>query len=70
MRDSVPIARYSSVCNVLRLWRISLIPTYGLVQTILAENNVIIESTGSMIIRVADISNIHLWSENGSIYKR
>ena len=36
MRDSVPSARYSSVCNVLRLWRISLIPTY-------------IESTDSMI---------------------
>ena len=28
MRDSVPIARYSSICSVLRLWRISLIPTY------------------------------------------
>ena len=28
MLDSVPSARYSSVCNVLRLWRISLIPTY------------------------------------------
>ena len=28
MRDSVPSARYSSVCNVLRLWRISLVPTY------------------------------------------
>ena len=28
MRDSVPSAGYSSVCNVLRLWRISLIPTY------------------------------------------
>ena len=28
MRDSVPSARYSSVCNVLRQWRISLIPTY------------------------------------------
>ena len=28
MRDSVPIASYSSVCNVLRQWRISLIPTY------------------------------------------
>ena len=25
MRDSVPIARYSSVCNVLRQWRILLI---------------------------------------------
>ena len=28
MRDSVPSARYSSVCNVLHLWRIWLIPTY------------------------------------------
>ena len=27
-RDSVPSARYSSVCNVLRQWRIWLIPTY------------------------------------------
>ena len=26
--DSVPSARYSSVCNVLRQWRIWLIPTY------------------------------------------
>ena len=28
MRDSVPSARYSSVCNVLHQWSISLIPTY------------------------------------------
>ena len=28
MLDSVPSARYSSVCNVLRQWRIWLIPTY------------------------------------------
>ena len=28
MRDSVPSTRYSSICNVLRLWRIWLIPTY------------------------------------------
>ena len=28
MRDSVSSARYSSVCNVLRLWNILLIPTY------------------------------------------
>ena len=28
MRDSVPNARYSSVCNVLHQWSISLIPTY------------------------------------------
>ena len=28
MRNSVPSARYSSVCNVLHLLSISLIPTY------------------------------------------
>ena len=28
MRDSVPSTSYSSVCNVLRQWNISLIPTY------------------------------------------
>ena len=28
MRDYVPSARYSPVCNVLRQWKISLIPTY------------------------------------------
>ena len=28
MRDSVPSASYSSVCNVLHQWNISLIPTY------------------------------------------
>ena len=27
-RDSVPRAKYSSVCNVLRQWRIWLNPTY------------------------------------------
>ena len=28
MHDSVPSVRYSPVCNVLRPWRIWLIPTY------------------------------------------
>ena len=36
MRDSVPSVRYSSICNVLRLWKISLIP--------------LMESTDSMIV--------------------
>ena len=31
MRGSVPSARYSSICNVLRLWSIWLIPTYRVV---------------------------------------
>ena len=28
MRDSVPSARYSPICNVLLQWKTSLIPTY------------------------------------------
>ena len=28
MHDSVPSPRYSPVCNVLRQWKTSLIPTY------------------------------------------
>ena len=28
MRESVPTARYSPVCNVLRQWKTSLILTY------------------------------------------
>ena len=31
MRDSVPSVRYSSVCNVLLLWNILLVPTYTIV---------------------------------------
>ena len=30
MRESVPIARYSPVCNVLRQWKTSLILTYSI----------------------------------------
>ena len=30
MLDSVPSVRYSSVCNVLCVWRTLLIPTYSL----------------------------------------
>ena len=28
MRDSVPIPRYSPICNVLHQWKTLLIPTY------------------------------------------
>ena len=38
MRESVPSARYSPICNVLRQWKTSLIPIN------------FIESTNSMII--------------------
>ena len=52
MRDSVPGASYSSVCNVLRQWSISLIPTYN------------IESTDSMIeVRPCDVSQYSVESE-------
>ena len=30
MRGSVPSARYSPICNVLRQWKTSLIPIYSL----------------------------------------
>ena len=30
MRDSLPSARYSPICNVLRQWKTSLIPIYSL----------------------------------------
>ena len=33
MRDSVPSARHSSICNVLHQWRIWLIPTYRVYDT-------------------------------------
>ena len=32
MRDSVPSPRYSAICNVLRQWKTSLIPTYRVYQ--------------------------------------
>ena len=44
MRDSVPSGSYSSVCNVLRQWNISLIPTYRVYRLY------DIESTDSMIL--------------------
>ena len=61
MRDSVPSASYSSVCNVLRQWNISLIPTYrvyrlydyvlrmGLGEKIESHSNM----NGDVILRVA-----------------
>ena len=32
VHDSVPTTRYSCVCNVLHLWKISLFPTYRVYQ--------------------------------------
>ena len=50
MRDSVPNARYSSVCNVLRQWSISLIPTYrvGMIHVTVCKNHSIIQKLYSM----------------------
>ena len=49
MRDSVPSARYSSICNVLRLLSISLIPTYRVYRLydtfVLTKYNLIIKMT-------------------------
>ena len=45
-RDSVPSASYSSVCNVLCLWSLSLIPIWP-----------IIECTDSMIIIILSLTN-------------
>ena len=45
MRESVPTARYSPVCNVLRQWKTSLILTY-------------IESTDSMILIIESVDSI------------
>ena len=44
MRESVAIARYSPVCNVLRQWKTSLILTYRVYRLY------DIESTDSMIL--------------------
>ena len=52
MRESVPTARYSPVCNVLRQWKTSLILTYRVYRLY------DIESTDSMIIYIQDRKNI------------
>ena len=54
MRDSVPNARYFSVCNVLRQWSISLIPTY-------------IESTDSMITCKKNFTGLILSAHEASV---
>ena len=50
MRESVPTARYSPVCNVLRQWKTSLIPTYRVLPSLLNYPNFpyIIESVDSI----------------------
>ena len=43
MRDSLPSARYSPICNVLRQWKTSLIPIYRVYRfyDILGRDNVV-----------------------------
>ena len=55
MLDSVPSPRYSPVCNVLRQWKTSLIPTY----------RVSIESTDSMIDEYVQLTD-HSTTLNGN----
>ena len=50
MGDSVPSARYSSVCNVLRLWNISLIPTYSVYRFYDTESDSMINYTLGTIL--------------------
>ena len=47
MRDSVPSARYSSVCNVLHLWSISLIATYRVSTDSVMQYNRYMQNAGS-----------------------
>ena len=47
MRESVPTARYSPVCNVLRQWKTSLILTYRVYR--------LYDNTDSMIIIMCNI---------------
>ena len=50
MRDSVPSARYSPVCNVLRLWKIWLIPNYRIYRLYDANANKILKDKAARII--------------------
>ena len=67
MRDSVPSASYSSVCNVLRQWNIPLIPTYrvyrlyDIMHTILLKRN---NKTGTNIICFKSEATVHLFNFN------
>ena len=54
MRDSVPSASYSSVCNVLRLWRIWLIPTYESTDSDIREGTWKLQLTIRKAIRSCD----------------
>ena len=54
MRDSLPSARYSPVCNVLRQWKTSLILTQPVLNFIAHSGELISESTDSMIIESTD----------------
>ena len=48
IRDSVPSPRYSPVCNVLRQWKTSLIPTYR------SRPIIICELQGCLVMNIPD----------------
>ena len=54
MRDSVPSARYSPICNVLRQWKTSLIPIHRVYRLY---DKIIFKSTAKY---EADPDGVHL----------
>ena len=65
MRDSVPSVTYSSVCNVLRLWRISVIPTYTRTQN---HFNKMKKEVGMLLQKSTDTRGVGISSMRKSIY--
>ena len=62
MRDSVPSPRYSAICNVLRQWKTSLIPTYRVyrlydVLRMVRERHVILKATLAVYISCSELQN-------------
>ena len=55
MRESVPIARYSPVCNVLRQWKTSLILTYRVYRLYDMYKNC--SSLATMILWIQEVGN-------------
>ena len=47
LRDCVPSVKYSRICNVLRLWRISLILTYRIYRPY--DSNTLVHITQKLI---------------------
>ena len=68
MRDSVPNARYSSVCNVLRQWSISLIPTYRVYRLMIKNIFFNEQKVGMLLQKRTDTRGVGISSMRKSIY--